>query len=238
MAQWRICAAIFSLSPAVVPPPKDWEKDVHAYGYWHLSAAVKKKSSALPPAIQDFTQEGAAPIYIGFGSMGASLKYNPLDLARKVIEATGERVVLFTAWSALEETEEQRSEHLFLVREVPHELLFPHMQCIVNHGGSSTFGTALYAGKPSVIVPFAHDQFFWGKRAHEIGVAPPMIPNKLLTTSRLIKAIKNVLTNPSYTARAEELQKQIMQEDGLQQSVAAIENWMQTHQSRHATPQA
>jgi len=228
----------FSLSPRVVPPPKDWDKNVHVYGYWHLSTSVKKKPNTLPRAIQDFIQEGAAPIYIGFGSAGTALKHSALDLARKVIEATGERVVLFTAWSTLAENEARQSERLFLVREVPHELLFPHMRLLIHHGGSSTFGTALYAGKPSVIIPFVHDQFFWGKQAHEIGVAPPMIPHKLLTISRLIGAIKNVLATPSYTARAAELQRQIMKEDGLKQSVVAIEHWMQKNQSRNTAPQA
>jgi UDP:flavonoid glycosyltransferase YjiC (YdhE family) len=41
---------------------------------------------------------------------------------------------------------------------VPHELLLPHMEAVISHGGLSTITAALTAGVPLVCIPQGRDQ--------------------------------------------------------------------------------
>ncbi|MEZ4562126.1 MAG: hypothetical protein R2853_05275 [Thermomicrobiales bacterium] len=48
---------------------------------------------------------------------------------------------------------------------------FPRAAAIVHQGGIGTIGAALRAGKPTIIVPFAHDQFDNARRSERPGSA-------------------------------------------------------------------
>lgn len=49
-----------------------------------------------------------------------------------------------------------------------------------------TTAAGLRFGRPTVIVPFFGDQFFWGQRVREMGVGDT-IPHKSLTAQKLAK---------------------------------------------------
>jgi UDP:flavonoid glycosyltransferase YjiC (YdhE family) len=63
------------------------------------------------------------------------------------------------------------SVDLLFLDVVLHDWLLPRCKTIVHHGSAGTTATAagLCAGIPSVVIPFAGDQLFWGKRVHAIG---------------------------------------------------------------------
>ena len=99
------------------------------------------------------------------------------------------------------------------VENVPHTWLFPRMAAICHHGGAGTTAAALAAGVPSIVVPFANDQFAWGQRVHDLGVGTAPIPRKTLTASRLAAAIQQT-TQPQLRAQAVTLANQITTEQG------------------------
>ena len=88
-------------------------------------------------------------------------------------------------------------DSVFPVESVPHEWLFPRVAAAVHHGGAGTTAAALRAGIPSVVVPYFYDQFFWGHRLHELGVASRPISQKHLTSDGLAAAISDVVGSPA-----------------------------------------
>ena len=64
---------------------------------------------------------------------------------------------------------------------------------VVHHGGAGTAAAGLAAGKPTIVIPFFGDQFFWGEPVERAGAGPKPIPYKTLTADNLAVAIKQAL---------------------------------------------
>lgn len=113
--------------------------------------------------------------------------------------------------------------NVHIERYIPQSLLFPHCDVVVTHGGSGTVMAALRYGLPMVIIPIAADQPENAKLCAEMGVARVVGP-----TSRTPEAIRDttrqVLWNPGYRARAEQVRDEIATLPGLESTVRLIEN--------------
>jgi hypothetical protein len=71
------------------------------------------------------------------------------------------------------------------------------MAAVVHHGGAGTTHTGLWAGVPTVVVPFFTDQPFWDQQVGGLGVGPRPIPRPQLSVVRLAAAIgRAVATRP------------------------------------------
>lgn len=225
----RPLPALYAFSQHVLPRPADWDKTVHVTGYWFLEA----ESDWQPPAdLEGFLAAGAAPVYVGFGSMIAN---DPERVTRIVIEAvqqSGQRAVLATGWGGLREADLPTT--IFRLKEAPHDWLFPRMSAVVHHGGAGTTAAGLRAGKPGLIVPFMVDQPFWGNRLHQLGVAPKPIPQKKLTVEGLASAIRESATDPAKRVRAEAIGEKIRAEDGVAIAVKIIENYLSVGEKQSA----
>jgi len=104
----------------------------------------------------------------------------------------------------------------------PHEALFPRCALAIRHGGSGTTHSACRAGIPSLVMPFAADQFFWARRLQALGVAPAPLSPKRLDAATLAAAI--AFAEDSVTrARAAALGAAMASEDGVGTAVAAID---------------
>jgi sterol 3beta-glucosyltransferase len=208
---------LYGFSPSVIPTPSDWGKSTHITGYWF----VDEVDDWQPPSgLLNFLQSGSTPVYIGFGSMS---NRNPEQTADVIIQALlriNQRAILLTGWGGLQKA--NTPESIFMIDSVPHSWLFPRVSAVVHHGGASTTAAGLWAGVPSVIVPFFGDQPFWGRRIADLGVGSKPIPRKKLTVDRLANAIQEVVTNEDMRQRAAILGKQIQTEDGIASSVEII----------------
>ena len=78
---------------------------------------------------------------------------------------------------------------------------------------------------PSLVMPFAADQFFWADRLYRLGVAPPPLSPKRLDAATLAAAIIFVETDAT-RARAAALGVAMGHEDGVACGVAMIERWL------------
>jgi sterol 3beta-glucosyltransferase len=93
---------------------------------------------------------------------------------------------------------------------------------VVHHGGAGTTHSATRAGKPSVMVPFAGDQFFWADRLHRLGIAAAAVDGNAPTAAAFARAI-DFASLGATRARAEPLAAAMREEGGLGTAVAAIE---------------
>lgn len=209
---------LYPISPQVLPRPADWPANVHLTGYWFLDEG----RAWQPPAdLAHFLQAGPPPVYVGFGSMTTE---HPDRLAQAVLDtaqALDTRVVLATGWNAWPQGSAW-PERVLRLEAAPHDWLFPQMRAVVHHGGAGTTAAAARAGCPQVIVPFFGDQPFWGQRMYRLGVSTPPVPQARLTGARLTAALRPVLTDPAYAARAAALGTAIRAEDGLANAVRVL----------------
>jgi MGT family glycosyltransferase len=92
----------------------------------------------------------------------------------------------------------------------------------ISHGGLNTALESLAQGVPMVVLPVAYDQPGVGARVEWAGVGRS-IPVGRLTVEHLRDAVRAVLRDPAYSARAERLRASIEAADGLNRAADLIE---------------
>ncbi len=150
--------------------------------------------TSLAPDLEEWLDQGEPPIYIGFGSMQG----HGIDrVARILIDALTElnmRCLIASGWSNLDNF--NLPDNWKIIKDAPHEKLFPRVRVIVHHGGSGTMARALKAGVSQVIVPLLLDQFYHAHKLHKAGLIPQPVPMEKITAAQIVTAIKTALELP------------------------------------------
>ncbi|MBN9509245.1 MAG: glycosyltransferase family 1 protein [Alphaproteobacteria bacterium] len=210
---WTDRPMLYGISPSLVPQPADWPPTARVCGQW-LAPVM---DWTPPPALGEFLAAGEPPIYLGFGSMAA---LGGARLLREALAALrGRRALFYPGWGSVAGADLPANVHV--LADAPHGWLFPRTTLVVHHGGAGTAHAAARAGVPSVVVPFAGDQFFWADRLRHAGAAPPPVPAKGLCADRLARAI-DAAGEGAPRAGAAALAASIGREDGLKTAVTAI----------------
>ena len=161
---------VYGVSPSLLPMPADWPANVHLCGQW----LARSPAWTPPPALANFLAAGDAPIYIGFGSMTG---FDNARLLDALIEAmAGRRALFHPGWSGIDP--KALPDNFLVIGDTPHDWLFPRTAAVIHHGGSGTSHSAARAGVPSIVTPFAGDQFFWAERLRLAGVAPAAVDGR------------------------------------------------------------
>ena len=211
---------IYGFSKYIIPRPNDWKSNVNVTGYWFLD----NDSNWKPPQdLLEFIESGPPPIYFGFGSMIDKEIAVVIKIIVEVLGKTHQRGIISGGWNELSEL--KLPSNIFLVNDIPHEWLFPQMAVVVHHGGAGTTAAGFKAGVPSIVVPFAFDQPFWGNLVYKLGVGPKPIPRKKLTVKKLVDAINSVLDSTKFKEKATALSEKLKAEDGVATAVKIIENF-------------
>ncbi|HEV2673876.1 MAG TPA: glycosyltransferase [Aliidongia sp.] len=211
---WTNHPMLYGISPSLLPRPRDWPDSALVCGQW----AIPATAWTPPPALDAFLAAGDPPLYVGFGSMAG---LDRLGLLAALIPALGGRRALFyPGWSGVGSTD--LPAHVLAIGDTPHDWLFPRVSMVVHHGGAGTSHSVARASVPSVVVPFAGDQFFWADCLRHAGVAPPWFAAKDLTASALGRGIA-LADDAALRSRAAALGAAMRTEDGLGRAVAEIE---------------
>ncbi|MBR8265991.1 glycosyltransferase [Burkholderia cenocepacia] len=213
---WTDHPMLYGVSPALLSSPADWPANVHACGQWRVDA----RAWTPPPELSAFLDAGEPPVYIGFGSMAG---FDRAALAAALTQAlAGRRALFYPGWSGIDAS--LLPAHIRVIGDTPHDWLFPRVAMAMHHGGSGTTHSAARAGIPSVVVPFAGDQFFWANRLQRLGIADAPVAGRRVEAAALARAIAFAERGET-KARAAALGTRIAQEEGLQRAVSAIERW-------------
>lgn len=207
-------ATLMPISPAILERPLDYPKTVHLTGPWHTDTVHNQLSHEVTSFIA-----GGTFVYAGFGSMAAG---DPVARARELIGGIrefGARALIVTGLGGLEVAPQLLGEDTLVVRSVDHELVLPHAAAVVHHGGIGTVQAATRAGTVSIIVPFIADQPFWGARMHSRGLAPAPIPQRRLSSARLLANLKDI---ENYRAEVEVAARSMSKEDGSGTALSVI----------------
>jgi UDP:flavonoid glycosyltransferase YjiC (YdhE family) len=205
---------IYGISPNLLPTPADWPASTRLCGQF----LVPSQGWQAPPALASFLAAGDPPIYIGFGSMAG---FDSVRLLDALIEATaGRRVLFHPGWSGIDPR--ILPAHFLAIADTPHDWLFPQTAAVIHHGGSGTSHSAARAGVPSIVVPFAGDQFFWAERLRLAGVAPAAVDGHKPKTGAFDDALNFAATAP-VRERARMLGEKMRAERGVADAVASLE---------------
>lgn len=208
---------LYPYSPHVLPVPKDFPAHVHVTGYWFLD----QNTDWQPPSdLVQFLESGTTPVYIGFGSMGASKAQRRAQIVLEALAKCGQRAVLASGWGGLKVSD--LPPNVFMVESVPHDWLFPQVAAVVHHGGAGTTAAGLRAGNPTIVCPFLGDQPFWGRIVYTLGVGPKPIPQYGLTADTLAEALMQAVNDDGMRQRAAQLGEKIRAEDGVARAVQII----------------
>jgi sterol 3beta-glucosyltransferase len=209
----RRLPVIAAWSSALLDRPDDWPEWFVQTGRWRLP--VKERVSQ---ALIDFMAAGPAPVYIGFGSWGASDKAAVTEVLLEALRVTGERAILHR-----NTVDERRAfpPHVFVDDDLPHDWLLPQMKVVVHHGGAGTTGAALEAGVPAVIIPAFFAQIPWGEIIVQKGVGA-LLMRRDLRAETLAGAIEKVGA-PAVRERAAKLGARARAEGGVTLAADAIE---------------
>ncbi len=212
-------------SERILPRPKDWNEKQVITGYWRASElrrlAADDPEQQIVRAQKFIERSPQNTIAIGLGSPGTKDFPHVINIIEEALIQSDARAVL-TIPSRYHS--QIKSNDILPVGYIPHEWLYPRVRAAAHHGGAGTTSASLHAGIPTIALPLAIDQFFWGERIHKIGVGPKPIPQRSSNAGKLSAAIRIALWNEATRARAKEVSVALGLEDGVQAAVRAMRN--------------
>lgn len=204
-------------SEQILSRPKDWNEKQIITGYWRKEETSKQVNKFAE--IQKFIESAKNPIAIGFGSPGTKGFPKYLQILEKALNLSNAQAILTipSKWHG-----EIKSKNIFPIEYVSHDWLYQHVKVAVHHGGAGTTSASLHAGIPTITMPLAIDQFFWGERIYKIGVGTKPIPQRKLTAEKLASAIQVALTDETMKARAKGVSERLKLENGIQAALSQM----------------
>ena len=217
---------LIAVSPTICQPPADWPSQHRVSGFLAMTSNTQE---AIPDDVHTFLNDGAPPVFMGFGSLmprdRAQLD-ETASILRKAAARAGSRAIIQVPPDS--DLAGGREGDVLMIGRVSHAALFPLCAAVVHHGGAGTTHTALTAGVPSVVVPHVADQFFWADELRRIGVAVKPVLRRSLSAEALADRIRTTLSTPGLHERARELATRIRGENGVERAADLIEGQQST----------
>ena len=220
----RTVASLVAVSPSLFPRPADWSSKLEVSGFLSLPEIAERwePDAALAEALE------ARPVFFTFGSMfnlhggadGERVARTVRALA-SAAELAGVSAVI-QAPRVVTEALPARAG-ITWVERVPHAAIFPRCSAIVHHGGAGTVQSALRAGRPSIVVPHAADQFHWADLLHEKGLAAAPLPIKKLEARALAARLRATVGDAMMERNAKELAVALSNERGPERAAELLE---------------
>lgn len=208
-------------SPLLGPAQPDWPRQTTVTGFAFHDALEGRAS--LAPELERFLDAGEPPIVFTLGSAAA---FDPGAFyveSAAAARAFGRRALLLVGPGGAARNPGLRTgSDVGVFEGAPFAALFPRAAAIVHQGGSGTTGQALRAGRPMLVVPYAHDQPDNAFRVSRLGVARTIRRGRY-TAAAAERELAALLSDPSYATRAEEVGREVRKENGAVAAADAIE---------------
>jgi rhamnosyltransferase subunit B len=204
-------------SSVLAKPQLDWPKNTVQTGFTFYDD--RQAGAALKPELEQFLGRGEAPVVF---TLGSAAVVTPGSFYRESIKAAkllNRRAVLLIGNNA---PPEDLTEEIIAVDYVPYSQIFPRAAAIVHQGGIGTTAQALRSGRPTLIMPYSHDQPDNATRVERLGTSRT-ISRKDYTGLRVAKELGELLDNPSYSLRAAEIGASLELENGVGMACDVIE---------------
>jgi MGT family glycosyltransferase len=211
--------ALFSSALATAQP--DWAANTIITGFPFYDR--KQEGAGLAPELQHFLDSGDPPIIF---TLGSSAVFSPGNFYMESVQAVQQlnrRAVLLIGKNS---PPEDLPADIIALDYVPYSEIFPYACAIVHQGGIGTTGQALRAGRPTLVVPYSHDQPDNAARVARLGTSRT-IPRNQYSAPRVARELRELLENPKYATKAAEIGRIIQAENGVGVACDAIEKQLQ-----------
>ena len=220
----RKILTFYPTSRVMMKPDPSWGDHIHVTGYWYHPDEAESEYQPQEDLLK-FLNAGIKPIFVAFGKAESK---ELAELQIRVLQAlkeTGIRAVIQA--DQIPKHERVNTDQLYFIGNVPYSYIFGKVKAVVHHGGNTTNGLGLRAGLPTLVIPLALDQYFYGRMDHRIGAGPtPLYIRKRLCTVDEIKNALKDLVSEKYDRGAAEAAKEILKEDGIREAADAIEAYI------------
>jgi UDP:flavonoid glycosyltransferase YjiC (YdhE family) len=160
-----------------------------------------------------------------YATLGTTFNQSPATFQAILTALSAEDVnAIITVGNSMDPAQFQPlPENIHLQQYIPQTLLLPHCDAILFHGGYNSLHSALWHGLPMVITPLAAgDQYPTGLLCEKLGVGV-MVKEQPPEPEAIRAAVRAVLEQPAYRARAQELQRDLKALPDLAEAVNRLE---------------
>ena len=210
------------------PPALEYPRSDLPPQFWFTGPLTwQTRLACMPERVAGLTTR--APIV--YVSQGATYNRNPVIL-RRAFEALGSEPVqiVATVVRAFDPAEfEPLPSNAILERFVPFSELVDRLSLVITHGGAGAVHAALSRGVPVIVLPLAADQFEVAARCAWTGAGIRLDP-WACTAAQLREAVRNILSDPSYRARAREIGNSCARLGGPELAATLLERLAETRQ--------
>ncbi|KAM4744332.1 UDP-glucuronosyltransferase 2C1-like [Anableps anableps] len=161
----------------------------------------------LPKNLEEFVQSSGEHGVI-IMSLGTFVSELPLDITNKIAESFGQ-LPQKVIWSYKGGKPATLGKNTLLVDWMPQKDLLGHpkVKLFVAHGGTNGVQEAIYHGVPVVGLPVFYDQYDNLLRLQDRGAAKILTLATVDKEDTFLKAVKEVLTEPSYRMNMQRLSR-------------------------------
>ena len=206
-------------SPLLAQAQSDWPPQTRITGFSFYEEPVNSAKD-VSSALDEFLAAGPAPVVFTLGSYAVM---NPGKFYEESVDAVrrlGVRAVMLDGRGG---DGTRVTPDILSVSYAPHSYLFPRASVIVHSGGIGTCARAMRAGRPMLVVPFAHDQPDNALRLVRLGVARTL-GSKSYTARRAATEIALLLDESRYRSNTERIARIVESENGASAACDALEN--------------
>jgi rhamnosyltransferase subunit B len=204
-------------SSILAKPQPDWPANTVLTGFTLYDDL--ENSVALSPTVQEFLKTGEPPIVFTLGSAAVMAPGSFYQESIQAVQQLNRRAILLIGKNP---TPANLPKNIIAVNYLPYSQIFPHASAIVHQGGIGTTAQALRAGRPTLIMPYSHDQPDNAARVERLGTSRT-ISRQQYTAARVAKELRALLENPQYATKAAEIGRMIQTENGVGIACDAIE---------------
>ncbi|MDQ2653200.1 MAG: glycosyltransferase [Chloroflexota bacterium] len=211
-------SALLSLGifPRILGEPQaDWPASARVTGFPFL----RDPSRRLLPELSDFLADGQPPVVFTLGTTAVNEPGNFYEVSAAAARELEMRAVLVTGPNG---DCSKNDDQVIAVPWAPHDLLFAQSRAVVHQGGIGTLAEATAAGRPMVIVPYAHDQADNAWRANRLGVGE-ILTRRQYRTRQLIRSLQRILSSSQCAAACQYAKCEMSREQGAQSAAKAIQ---------------
>ena len=214
--------SVYGVSPSFLPKPSDFPADSYFTGFWQ-----SRTSQSLDSETINFLSSKKENVLVTFGSMPFETRFDLQQTLQTLSKKLNVNVLIVKGWGFENVRSYNESDSVKFIETAPFDKLIPKVSAVVFHGGIGTMAECLRAGVPFLPCPVIYpmgDQYFWGKRAYELGCSPLPIPLKKLTEESLIQKVSELLTSEFYKNNSARIASQLMSENGVKNTIRIVES--------------
>lgn len=214
----RMVLALFSR--VLARPQPDWPANVRITGAIPYNG--RAVDEPLSPELEAFLAAGEPPVVFTLGTSAVGAAGDFYDESVEAVRRLGVRAVLLVGNHPENRPGGPLPGGVLLEPYAAHAALFPRASVIVHQGGAGTMHQALRSGRPTLVVPFAHDQPDNAHRVERLGVSRTLPPNRY-SARRVERELRALLDSERYRERARRVGQVVASEDGVGAACDAIE---------------